>query len=175
MPDTLPPEVPPTDGVLPAAPAPENNPRVQPLNIEVELKDSYLSYAMSVIVSRALPDVRDGLKPSQRRILVAMNDLGLSPTSPRAKCAKIAGEIDDQAAFAFRHRFQELECSSAESNSGVEAQGFGRGHFSYVLRCGSHDSAPTPDKETRGFPQHFSTFGTELSREPRECGCSRDL
>lgn len=56
-----------------------------------ELKDSYLSYAMSVIVSRALPDVRDGLKPSQRRILVAMNDLRLSPGSARVKCATIVG------------------------------------------------------------------------------------
>ncbi|MHC4860729.1 MAG: DNA gyrase subunit A, partial [Planctomycetota bacterium] len=52
---------------------------VTPLLIQDEMKDSYLRYAMSVIVSRALPDVRDGLKPSQRRILVAMNDLGLSP------------------------------------------------------------------------------------------------
>ncbi len=62
------------------------------LAIEDELKQSYLTYAMSVIVSRALPDVRDGLKPSQRRILVAMNDLGLSPTSGRVKCAKISGD-----------------------------------------------------------------------------------
>jgi DNA gyrase subunit A len=60
--------------------------------LEQELKDSYLNYAMSVIVSRALPDVRDGLKPSQRRILVAMNDLNLTPGAARAKCAKIAGE-----------------------------------------------------------------------------------
>jgi DNA gyrase subunit A len=66
--------------------------RLIDLPIEDELRDSYLTYAMSVIVSRALPDVRDGLKPSQRRILVAMNDLGLNPTAPRAKCAKIAGE-----------------------------------------------------------------------------------
>lgn len=62
------------------------------LPIEDELKDSYLTYAMSVIVSRALPDARDGLKPSQRRILVAMNDLSLTPGANRAKCAKIAGE-----------------------------------------------------------------------------------
>ncbi len=60
--------------------------------IEDELKDSYLTYAMSVIVSRALPDVRDGLKPSQRRILVAMNDLNLGPTAGRVKCAKISGD-----------------------------------------------------------------------------------
>jgi DNA gyrase subunit A len=63
-----------------------------PLNIADELKNSYLTYAMSVIVSRALPDVRDGLKPSQRRILVAMNDLGLGPGSPTSKCASIVGE-----------------------------------------------------------------------------------
>ena len=62
------------------------------LPIEDELKNSYLTYAMSVIVSRALPDVRDGLKPSQRRILVAMNDLNLSPGAHRVKCAKIAGD-----------------------------------------------------------------------------------
>nr|WP_261342736.1 DNA gyrase subunit A [Aureliella helgolandensis] len=60
--------------------------------IENELRDSYLTYAMSVIVSRALPDVRDGLKPSQRRILVAMNDLNLGPGSKRVKCAKISGD-----------------------------------------------------------------------------------
>ncbi len=60
--------------------------------IEDELKESYLTYAMSVIVSRALPDVRDGLKPSQRRILVAMNDLNLGPTAGRVKCAKISGD-----------------------------------------------------------------------------------
>ncbi|MCE9604885.1 MAG: DNA gyrase subunit A [Planctomycetia bacterium] len=60
------------------------------LAIEDELKESYLTYAMSVIVSRALPDVRDGLKPSQRRILVAMNDLSLTPGAARVKCAKIS-------------------------------------------------------------------------------------
>lgn len=60
--------------------------------IEDELRESYLTYAMSVIVSRALPDVRDGLKPSQRRILVAMNDLSLRPNSSRVKCAKISGD-----------------------------------------------------------------------------------
>ncbi|MBX9582799.1 MAG: DNA gyrase subunit A, partial [Gemmataceae bacterium] len=62
------------------------------LDIVDELRDSYLTYAQSVIVSRALPDVRDGLKPSQRRILVAMNDLGLGPASATSKCAGIIGE-----------------------------------------------------------------------------------
>ena len=57
-----------------------------------EMKSNYIDYSMSVIVSRALPDVRDGLKPSQRRVLVAMNDLALTPTSHFRKCAKIAGD-----------------------------------------------------------------------------------
>jgi DNA gyrase subunit A len=65
---------------------------VPSLDIENELRDSYLTYAMSVIVSRALPDVRDGLKPVQRRILVAMHDLGLGPASSTQKCAAIVGE-----------------------------------------------------------------------------------
>src|SRR3989304_852159 len=70
----------------------ERRENIKELFIEEEMKDSYLSYAMSVIMSRALPDVRDGLKPSQRRILVAMNDLNLAPGSPQRKCAKIAGD-----------------------------------------------------------------------------------
>ena len=72
---------------------PANGPLApSPLDIEEELKESYLTYAMSVIISRALPDVRDGLKPSQRRILVAMRDLGLSPGASTSKCAGIVGE-----------------------------------------------------------------------------------
>ena len=66
--------------------------RVVDLEIERELHDSYLTYAMSTIMDRALPDVRDGLKPSQRRILVAMHDLNLSPGRKHIKCAKIAGD-----------------------------------------------------------------------------------
>lgn len=66
--------------------------RFEDMQILDELKNSYLNYAMSVIVARALPDVRDGLKPSQRRILVAMNDLQLGPRSKHRKCAKIVGD-----------------------------------------------------------------------------------
>jgi DNA gyrase subunit A len=74
-------------GVATATPEP-----VGGLDIVDELRDSYLTYAQSVMVSRALPDVRDGLKPSQRRILVAMRDLGLNPTASTSKCAGIIGE-----------------------------------------------------------------------------------
>ncbi len=66
--------------------------RIEDIRILEEMKNSYMNYAMSVIVSRALPDVRDGLKPSQRRILVAMNDLNLGPRSKHRKCAKIVGD-----------------------------------------------------------------------------------
>src|SRR6266446_7774420 len=66
--------------------------RIVVTKIEDEMRSSYLTYSMSVIVSRALPDVRDGLKPSQRRILVAMNDLNLTPGASRVKCAKISGD-----------------------------------------------------------------------------------
>lgn len=65
---------------------------ILPVRLEKEMTESYLTYAMSVIIQRALPDVRDGLKPSQRRILVAMNDLRLAPGSQHRKCAKIAGD-----------------------------------------------------------------------------------
>src|SRR4030043_1752478 len=66
---------------------------VKPVNIEDEMRTSYLDYAMSVIVSRALPDIRDGLKPVHRRILYAMNELGLRHNSPYKKCARIVGEV----------------------------------------------------------------------------------
>jgi DNA gyrase subunit A len=89
LPDELPPITPPPDSPISTN---GNGERHEPLNIEDELRDSYLTYAMSVIISRALPDVRDGLKPSQRRILVAMNDLGLGPTGATSKCAGIVGE-----------------------------------------------------------------------------------
>ena len=66
---------------------------VKPIKIEDEMRSSYLDYAMSVIVSRALPDVRDGLKPVHRRILYAMNDMGLTHASPHRKSARIVGEV----------------------------------------------------------------------------------
>ena len=66
--------------------------RIENLPIEEEMRDSYLTYAMSTIVDRALPDARDGLKPSQRRVLMAMHDLRLGPRTKHRKCAKIAGD-----------------------------------------------------------------------------------
>ena len=67
--------------------------RIRPVRIEEEMRGSYLDYAMSVIVARALPDVRDGLKPVHRRILYAMDELGLQPNRPFKKSARIVGEV----------------------------------------------------------------------------------
>ncbi|MBA7508278.1 DNA gyrase subunit A [subsurface metagenome] len=67
--------------------------KVKNIEIESEMQDSYLSYAMSVIIGRALPDVRDGLKPVHRRILYAMHDMGMRSNTPYKKCARIVGEV----------------------------------------------------------------------------------
>ena len=66
---------------------------IKPVRIEEEMRTSYLSYAMSVIVARALPDVRDGAKPVQRRILYAMHELGVGANSAYKKSARIVGEV----------------------------------------------------------------------------------
>src|SRR5437016_2862977 len=66
---------------------------IEPRALEDEMRTAYLDYAMSVIVGRALPDVRDGLKPVHRRVLYAMNELGLAPGRKHSKCAKIVGEV----------------------------------------------------------------------------------
>src|ERR1700720_2208081 len=66
---------------------------MQPVNIEEEMKRSYLDYSLSVIIGRALPDVRDGLKPVHRRILYTMQQMGLAPGRATRKCARIVGEV----------------------------------------------------------------------------------
>src|SRR5579883_3288590 len=66
---------------------------VQPINIEDEMRRSYLDYSMSVIVGRALPDIRDGLKPVHRRIMYAMHDEGLASNKKYSKCAGVVGEV----------------------------------------------------------------------------------
>ncbi|MEO8426368.1 MAG: DNA gyrase subunit A [Verrucomicrobiota bacterium] len=92
MPDPIEPNVP--DEPPPASNTPlyAANEKIARINVADEIKNSFLDYSMSVIISRALPDARDGLKPSQRRILYAMHDLGVMPTRKHIKCAKIVGE-----------------------------------------------------------------------------------
>ncbi|HPW86033.1 MAG TPA: DNA gyrase subunit A, partial [Chitinophagales bacterium] len=71
----------------------EKGARIVPINIEDEMKSAYIDYSMSVIVSRALPDVRDGLKPVHRRVLFGMNELGMTSNKPYKKSARIVGEV----------------------------------------------------------------------------------
>ena len=84
---------------LPLTPPPGGDGRgpgalnIQPVNIEEEMKRSYLDYSLSVIIGRALPDVRDGLKPVHRRILYTMQQMGLAPGRATRKCARIVGEV----------------------------------------------------------------------------------
>ena len=73
--------------------AEENNRHIKQINIVDEMKKSYIDYAMSVIISRAIPDVRDGLKPVHRRILYAMSELGLTPDKQHRKSARIVGDV----------------------------------------------------------------------------------
>ncbi|MDR1192213.1 MAG: DNA gyrase subunit A [Verrucomicrobiales bacterium] len=80
------------DDIIPSTSLFAPNEKVQKINVAEEIKDSFLDYSMSVIISRALPDVRDGLKPSQRRILYAMHELNLYPGRKHMKCAKICGD-----------------------------------------------------------------------------------
>ena len=70
-----------------------NNDIISTINVEDEMRESYLSYAMSVIAGRALPDIRDGLKPVQRRILYAMREMGMTPDKQHRKCAGVVGEV----------------------------------------------------------------------------------
>src|SRR6516164_7975167 len=82
------------DETTPTPPPPSQPPsNLVPVNIEDEMRKSYVDYAMSVIIGRALPDVRDGLKPVHRRILVGMRDMGLASNRSYRKCAKIVGEV----------------------------------------------------------------------------------
>jgi DNA gyrase subunit A len=87
-------ELPPQGSLVPPPPGGgDGNKNLIPINVEEEMRRSYLDYAMSVIVGRALPDIRDGLKPVHRRILYGMHDMGLAPNRPTVKCAKITGQV----------------------------------------------------------------------------------
>src|SRR5579859_6847215 len=86
-------DLPPPTGPEPQDPSDEARTGVQAIEIQEEMEQSFLDYAMSVIVSRALPDVRDGLKPVHRRILWSMFDAGVRPDRSHVKCATVVGDV----------------------------------------------------------------------------------
>src|SRR5205809_5993900 len=103
------------------------NEKIAKINVADEIKNSFLDYSMSVIISRALPDVRDGLKPSQRRILFAMNGLGVMPNRKHIKCAKIVGDTvgnyDPHGDMATYPTHVHMPQSSSMRESLVDGQG----------------------------------------------------
>ena len=156
---------------------------VTPLDIEEELKESYLNYAMSVIISRALPDVRDGLKPSQRRILVAMRDLGLNPGGSTSKCAGIVGETMKRY-----HPHGENSIYPTLTRMGqwwnsrhllVTPQGnFGSIHGLAAGGDAVHrgQAQPGRGRDARGHPARHGRFPAELRREvPGASGASQQV
>jgi DNA gyrase subunit A len=137
--------------------------------LDEEMKSSYLTYAMSVIVQRALPDARDGLKPSQRRVLVAMNDLNLGPRTKFRKCAKITGDTTanyhphgDQVVYPtlvrmaqdFNMRYPLVDKQGnfgAIDGSAPAAQRYTEARMSFA----SVDLLDDLDKETVGFERNY--------------------
>ena len=110
------------------------------ITVEDEMKQAYLDYAMSVIVSRALPDVRDGLKPVHRRILYSMHDTGVLPDKPTKKCAKIVGDV---------HGFASIRTATCPSTTPWCAMAQPRSALRYPLigsqgNFGSVDGDPRP-------------------------------
>ena len=106
-----------------------NKNKIVNINISEEMKRSYLDYAMTVIVSRALPDVRDGLKPVHRRILYSASELGLSPDKPHKKSARIVGDVlgkyhphGDTAVYEAMARMAQVNSASTASSWSTKAR-----------------------------------------------------
>ena len=114
--------------------------RIEPVDLQVEMQRSYLDYAMSVIVSRALPDVRDGLKPVHRRVIYAMYDGGYRPDRSFSKCARIVGDVMGQLPPAWRLAIYDTLVRLAQPWALRYPLGAGSGQLRFAgqRRCGSH-------------------------------------
>ena len=149
----------------------ESNTR--PISVADEVKNSFLDYSMSVIISRALPDVRDGLKPSQRRILYAMHELSLYPPKKHVKCAKIAGDTSGnyhphgEAVIypTLVHMGQQWAMRETLDRSAGELRfGGRRSAGGHALHRGAHD-APRRHADA-GHGQGHGQFRAQLRRAP---------
>ncbi len=133
-----------------------NNDIVAQVNVEDEMRESYLSYAMSVIASRALPDVRDGLKPVQRRILYAMREMGFDPSKQHRKCAGIIGEV----LKSYHPHGDWLGLRRARSHGA----GF---HAALSARRRSRQLRFDRSRSAGGVPLHRSSTRAHRARRPR--------
>src|SRR5918999_1410403 len=149
---------------------------IEPRGLEEEMRSSYLDYAMSVIVGRALPDVRDGLKPVHRRVLFAMNENGLQPNRPYAKSARIVGEVMGKYHPHGDSAIYDTLVRMAQEFSMRAPLVDGQGNF------GSIDDIDDPSIDTPGLMQHikgpdFPTGGVILGlsgiRDAYETGRGR--
>lgn len=153
---------------------------IKQVNIDQEMRESYLSYAMSVIVARALPDARDGLKPVQRRILYAMYDMGLRPDSPYKKSARVVGEVlgkyhphGDQSVYEamvrmaqdFSMRYMLVDGQGNFGSIDGDAAAAMRYTEARMSRAG-HDLLADIDKETIDFEPNFDDSLKEPSVLP---------
>ena len=151
-----------------------------PINIEDEMRKSYLDYAMSVIIGRALPDVRDGLKPVHRRILFTLHEMGLHYNRPTRKCAKIVGEVmgkyHPHGDSAIYDTLVRLAQSFSMRYPLVQGQGnFGSSMAIRRPRCGTRRRGWRGSRgAARRYRQGNCRFSAELRRERIRAGGSTD-
>ncbi len=186
MPDQeLPPQgppPPPSGGTLPlpGTPGGDGNKNLVPINIEDEMRRSYLDYAMSVIVGRALPDIRDGLKPVHRRILYAMQQMGLAPNRAHAQVRQDRRRVHGQVPSA--RRPGDLRCAGPHGAAFLHALSAGgrAGKFRLGGRRSAGGRCGTPKRACRASPPRCSRTSTRkpsisdpttttASRSPRCC------
>ena len=154
--------------------------RIEGRELEQEMRSSFLDYAMSVIVSRALPDVRDGLKPVHRRILYAMDEGGLQPNRPRVKSASVVGDVmgnyhphGDSAIYdtLVRHGADVLDALPARRPAGElrEHRRLPRRGLCATPRPASRGSRPSCSATSTPTPSTSSRTTTSGGASPRSC------
>src|SRR6266511_1134535 len=131
--------------------------RIEPRELEQEMRSSYLDYAMSVIVGRALPDVRDGLKPVHRRVLYGMQENGLQPNRPYVKCARVVGDVMGKYQPHGNLAIYDTLVRMAQPFSLRYPLVDGQGHFGSV-----DDDPPAADRYTEC---RLSRIATEMLRD----------
>src|SRR6188508_2694383 len=140
-------------------PEPPSHPQEQPVSIQDEMRTSYLDYAMSVIIGRAIPDVRDGLKPVHRRILYAMHEMHLNWNQPYRKSARVVGDVLVRMAQGFSMRYPLVDGQGNFGSVDGDAPAAMRYTESRLSRLASELLADI-DKETVDFVPNYDESET---------------